>query len=119
MTVGRPILGIGRRSPISAALDEHYEKHGAEVRPHPKQDYLKQAQLLRDARPVDPILEPCGATASSRFDRQTGAFIAFNLTASSDLLQTQRRRALLAPLRERGEWCPSTACPTASPTPVS
>ncbi|MFO1161413.1 MAG: hypothetical protein U1E60_21425 [Reyranellaceae bacterium] len=60
-------------------LDEHYEKHGAEFGRITKQDYLKQAQLLRDARPVDPILEAVRRDGVvTRFDRQTGAFIAFN-----------------------------------------
>src|SRR5262245_36562965 len=31
-------------------LDEHYEKHGAEFGRITKQDYLRQAQLLRDAQ---------------------------------------------------------------------
>ena len=60
-------------------LDEHYEKHGAEFGRITKQDYLRQAQLLRDARPVDPVLEAVRRDGViTRFDRQTGAFIAFN-----------------------------------------
>ncbi|HLG49864.1 MAG TPA: hypothetical protein VKY24_26730 [Reyranella sp.] len=60
-------------------LEEHYEKHGAEFGRITKQDYLRQAQLLRDAPPGGPVLEtvrPDGVT--TRYDRQTGAFIAFN-----------------------------------------
>jgi len=60
-------------------LEEHFEKHGAEFGRITKQDYLRQAQLLRDAKVGGPVLETVrrdGVTA--RFDRQTGAFIAFN-----------------------------------------
>ena len=60
-------------------LDEHFEKHGAEFGRITKQDYLRQAQLLRDARVADPILETVRRDGvATRFDRQTGAFIAFN-----------------------------------------
>ena len=60
-------------------LDEHYDKHGAEFGRITKQDYLRQAQLLRDARPVDPVLEAVRRDGViTRYDRQTGAFIAFN-----------------------------------------
>ncbi len=60
-------------------LDEHFEKHGAEFGRITKQDYLRQAQLLRDARLADPILETVRRDGVvTRFDRQTGAFIAFN-----------------------------------------
>jgi pyocin large subunit-like protein len=60
-------------------LDEHYDKHGAEFGRITKQDYLRQAQLLRDAEVGGPVLQtvrPDGVT--TRFDRQTGAFVAFN-----------------------------------------
>lgn len=60
-------------------LEEHYEKHGAEFGHITKQDYLRQAQLLRDARVGGPVLETVRANrVATRFDRQTGAFIAFN-----------------------------------------
>jgi pyocin large subunit-like protein len=60
-------------------LDEHYEKHGAAFGRITKQDYLHQAQLLRDAKAGDPILETVRSDGVvTRFDRQTGAFIAFN-----------------------------------------
>ena len=65
-------------------LDEHYDKHGAEFGRITKQDYLRQAQLLRDAKVGGPCCRPCAPTASStRFDRQTGAFIAFNPNGTS------------------------------------
>jgi len=60
-------------------LDEHYEKHGAEFGRVSKQDYLHQAQLLRDASVGGPVLETVRADrVATRYDRQTGAFIAFN-----------------------------------------
>jgi pyocin large subunit-like protein len=60
-------------------LEEHYEKHGREFGRITKQDYLHQAQLLRDARVGDPILEVVRSDGvTTRYDRQTGAFIAFN-----------------------------------------
>jgi hypothetical protein len=60
-------------------LEEHYEKHGAEFGHITKQDYLRQAQLLRDARVGGPVLETVRADrVTTRFDRETGAFIAFN-----------------------------------------
>lgn len=60
-------------------LEEHYEKHGAEFGRITKQDYLRQAQLLRDAKVGGPILETVRSDGvATRFDKQTGAFIAFN-----------------------------------------
>lgn len=63
----------------SRRLDEHYEKHGAEFGNITKQDYLRQAQLLRDAKVGGPVLQTVRADrVTTRFDRETGAFIAFN-----------------------------------------
>ncbi|MBX9943389.1 MAG: hypothetical protein K2Y40_04845 [Reyranella sp.] len=60
-------------------LDEHFQKHGAEFGRITKQDYLRQAQLLRDAEVGGPILETVRRDGvTTRFDRQTGAFVAFN-----------------------------------------
>jgi hypothetical protein len=60
-------------------LEEHYEKHGAEFGHVTKQDYLRQAQLLRDAPVGGPVLETIRADrVTTRYDRETGAFIAFN-----------------------------------------
>jgi pyocin large subunit-like protein len=60
-------------------LEEHYEKHGGEFGRISKQDYLRQAQLLRDASVGGPVLEMVRADrVATRFDRDTGAFIAFN-----------------------------------------
>lgn len=60
-------------------LDEHFEKHGGGFGRITKQDYLRQAQLLRDTAVGGPVLETVrGDGVATRFDRQTGAFIAFN-----------------------------------------
>lgn len=60
-------------------LDEHYQKHGAEFGRITKQDYLRQAQLLRDAKVGGPVLEAVRRDGVvTRYDQQTGAFIAFN-----------------------------------------
>jgi len=60
-------------------LDEHFDKHGAEFGRISKLDYLRQAQLLRDAKAGDPILEAVRRDGViTRYDRQTGAFIAVN-----------------------------------------
>lgn len=60
-------------------LEEHYEKHGREFGGITRQDYLRQAQLLRDAEVGGPVLQTVRADGvTTRFDRQTGAFIAFN-----------------------------------------
>jgi len=60
-------------------LDEHYDKHGAEFGRITKQDYLRQAQLLRDAEVGGPVLQTVRSDGvTTRFDRQTGAFVAFN-----------------------------------------
>lgn len=60
-------------------LDEHYAKHGREFGRITRQDYLRQAQLLRDAKVGGPVLEAVRADGViTRYDQQTGAFIAFN-----------------------------------------
>jgi hypothetical protein len=60
-------------------LDEHYKKHGAEFGRITRQDYLRQAQLLRDARVGGPVLAAVRRDGVvTRYDQQTGAFIAFN-----------------------------------------
>lgn len=60
-------------------LDDHFQKHGAEFGRITRQDYLHQAQLLRDTAVGGPVLETVRKDGvTTRFDRQTGAFIAFN-----------------------------------------
>ena len=60
-------------------LDEHYEKHGREFGRISRQEYLREAQRLRDAAPGGPILQAVRADGVvTRYDRDSGAFIAFN-----------------------------------------
>jgi pyocin large subunit-like protein len=60
-------------------LDEHYAKHGAEFGSISREDYLGLAQKLRDAPVGGPILEAVRKDGVvTRFDRDSGAFIAFN-----------------------------------------
>ena len=60
-------------------LQEHYQKHGAEFGGITIEEYLRRAQSLRD-RPVGgEVLEAVRRDGvATRFDRSTGAFIAFN-----------------------------------------
>ena len=70
-------VGAGFRS--RRQLDEHFAKHGADFAPMTEQQYLRAAQALRDAPvggAVEEIRRPDGTT--SRFDRTSGAFLAFN-----------------------------------------
>ena len=80
---GTPVQSYGWGAGVGFAdqrrLNEHFEKHGAEFGRITKQDYLHQAQLLRDATVGGPVLETIRRDGvTTRFDRQTGAFIAFN-----------------------------------------
>jgi pyocin large subunit-like protein len=85
-TVGETTVGetaTRTRSNVGFAserrLDEHYAKHGGEFGRITRQDYLRQAQLLRDAPAGGPILETVRTDGvTTRFDRQTGAFGAYN-----------------------------------------
>jgi hypothetical protein len=60
-------------------LNDHYQKHGKEFGAISREEYLRLAQELRD-RPLDKnILEARRRDgAVTRFDRKTGAFLAFN-----------------------------------------
>jgi pyocin large subunit-like protein len=71
--------GGGASFRSSAQLDEHFAKHGAEFGRISEQEYLRRAQLLRDA-PVGGSVEEIRRSDGvvSRFDRGSGAFIAFN-----------------------------------------
>ena len=60
-------------------LGEHFAKHGTDFAPMTVQEYLRAAQALRDAPvggAIEEIQRPDGTT--SRYDRATGAFVAFN-----------------------------------------
>jgi pyocin large subunit-like protein len=70
-----PEIGFATRG----KLLEHYEKHGAEFGSLSQEEYLRQAQILRDSPAGGDILEAARADGViTRFDRMTGAFIAFN-----------------------------------------
>ena len=72
-------FGAGIGFADSKRLEEHYDKHGAEFGHVTRQDYLRQAQLLRDTAVGGPVLQTVRADhVTTRFDRETGAFIAFN-----------------------------------------
>ena len=60
-------------------FQEHFAKHGAEFGRITPQEYLRAAQTLRDAPVGGSIEEIRRADGTvSRFDRSTGAFIAFD-----------------------------------------
>ena len=68
---------IGFRS--ATKLHDHYVKHGREFGSITEAQYLAMAQTLRDAPLSASVLEATqvGGTLS-RFDRDTGAFMAFD-----------------------------------------
>lgn len=60
-------------------LQEHYARHGAEFGDVSQGEYLQRAQALRDAPVGGDVLELLRGDGSvSRFDRASGAFIAFD-----------------------------------------
>jgi len=60
-------------------LEEHFHKHGDEFGKVDEATYLALAQTLRDAPVGGDILESKRSDGvTTRFDRSTGAFIAFN-----------------------------------------
>lgn len=62
-----------------AALDEHFEKHGREFGSITKDEYLRLAQALRDAKKGGSVLELVRDDGViSRFDTRSGAFGAYN-----------------------------------------
>jgi pyocin large subunit-like protein len=62
-----------------ARLEEHYRKHSEEFGAITREEYLRQAQALRDAPADGAILEAVRRDGVvTRFDRKSGAFIAFN-----------------------------------------
>ena len=63
----------------SHQLTEHFEKHGQEFGAITRSEYLARAQRLRDAPIGGNILEAVRRDGVvTRFDRTTGAFIAFD-----------------------------------------
>ncbi len=70
--------GIGFRTRRN--LEEHFSKHGAEFAGTSMEQYLQLAQALRDAPAggdIEEIVRP-GDGVVSRFDRKSGAFMAFD-----------------------------------------
>lgn len=58
---------------------DHYDKHGAEFGSISREEYLGLAQRLRDRPAGGDVLEVTRADGVvTRFDRQSGAFLAFN-----------------------------------------
>ena len=73
--ITRPNVGFRSR----AQFNEHFQKHGAEFGRVTQREYLRAAQTLRDAPVGGPIEEVRRLDGTvSRFDRASGAFIAFN-----------------------------------------
>ena len=73
--ITRPTVGFRTRR----NLEEHFAKHGAEFGGETMQQYLQMAQALRDAPvggDIEEIVRP-GDGVVSRFDRKSGAFMAF------------------------------------------
>jgi hypothetical protein len=67
---------VGFRS--EARLREHYDKHGREFGRISAAEYLALAKALRDRPAGGVVLETTRADGVvSRFDRETGAFLAF------------------------------------------
>jgi hypothetical protein len=70
-----PSIGFRSRQ----RLDDHFDKHGGEFGAITRADYLRQAQQLRDAPVGGDILElRRGDGTIARFDRASGAFLAFD-----------------------------------------
>ena len=68
---------IGFRS--TQRLHDHFLKHGAEFGAITEVEYLRRAQALRDAPLGRNVLEATQQDGTiSRFDRRTGAFMAFD-----------------------------------------
>jgi len=62
-----------------ALLTEHYAKHGAEFGSPGIDEYLRRAQALRDTPAGGDVLEAVRDDGVvTRFDRASGAFIAFD-----------------------------------------
>src|SRR3954447_22592127 len=75
-TVAHPAAGFRSR----AQLLDHFDRHGRDFRARSADEYLKLAQALRDAPTGGTVLETIrtGDGVVTRFDRRSGAFLAFN-----------------------------------------
>ncbi len=78
LPAGTPNGSVGFRTPDR--LGDHFTKHGEEFGSISQAEYLRQAQMLRDALVSDSVLEIVRTTDGvvSRFDRRTGAFGAYD-----------------------------------------
>jgi pyocin large subunit-like protein len=60
-------------------LEEHFKKHGRDFHVKTADEYLRLAQLLRDQPRSSYVLEIVRNDAvTCKFDRETGAFVAYN-----------------------------------------
>jgi len=74
---GRSASSVGFAS--RERLQEHYQKHGAEFGNISMEEYLRAAQTLRDRSLGAAVVEAIRTDGViTRFDRDTGTFIAFN-----------------------------------------
>ena len=81
--VFEPLYPNGRHPEIGFAgrtkFLEHYAKHGREFPGLTRDEYLRQAQDLRDRKAGDGVLEFVREDqVITRFDRKTGSFLAFD-----------------------------------------
>jgi pyocin large subunit-like protein len=77
--VATPAVSSSRGFGSPSKLTEHYQKHGAEFDARSQDDYLRMAQALRDKPTPGDVLElKRDDGVICRFDRGSGAFIAFN-----------------------------------------
>lgn len=73
--ISRPNVGFTSR----ASLQTHFEKHGSEFDVKSSAEYLKLAQVLRDAPLSAAVLERVRRDGViTRFDKKTGSFVAFH-----------------------------------------
>jgi pyocin large subunit-like protein len=78
-SISRPDIGFA----TPQKLHDHYQKHGREFGKIPQEEYLRQAQELRDRPAGENILEVVRKDGViTRFDRKSGAFLAHNPDAT-------------------------------------
>jgi len=79
LSIARPDIGFATLQ----KLHDHYQKHGREFGKIPQEEYLRQAQELRDQPAGGDILEVVRKDGViTRFDRKSGAFLAYNPDAT-------------------------------------
>jgi len=76
---GARVFGASTGFRSRERLEEHFQKHGAEFHAASADEYLRLAQSMRDRAAGGDVLELVRADGTvSRFDRATGAFLAFD-----------------------------------------